>query len=439
MKPSDLARFNKQWKALGEIYSSSDSSADLLNAIKYVIYDFLYTPSADKSIQQLSTCALNNRAHWMHLKMAYGRFIKEWRNLSTNIFKKILQDLLDQTNQDHSHPQVRFLYCLWYFKEMHIRNPKQTVRAETCDPATGKNYKLNTKNEKLSMLIFTPLPSDNNPSLIDPHEMDDENRLLFSYSELVGSLDNEYQVGPQFSVFVTEQWGKLARLLHNLFHLLGYLNADILFHLYDDYNLKQKKFARLISKMSREEAHAWFRSAYSECNELTRWTEMVKKYENVEDWPRVKEEFLASYMIVYMHESRKKKKRKYDKLFKEYQSKPDKEAWHCVSELYRAIGKEELFDQLREKFHNKEWKTVMDETLKVYLTALADHDWENMTSKYKKRRWNDTWRDIVGDNHCAQPLSAFKKIPTALPIVKSISQIADIYHGAQALWKEMNK
>jgi hypothetical protein len=233
-------------KVIPEKYpnSSSEINGDLLLwAIEYTIFDYIYkiSPNLDVTIHNNS----NNLAHWIHLRKSFSEFSQSWENVVGKIKEGFKNDVLNAIGHDETHPINVVCDSIFNIHELHVRQPKRTPANIATSRQLGESlavcYNVITHEKsfengnKSAALIFNPLPSDHNYMTIDPKE-DDELSFMCYAQKITGWLDKTYDVPEQFSFIVTKQWGYLLRILHNIFHLLDYLNGDII-HVVDKHML----------------------------------------------------------------------------------------------------------------------------------------------------------------------------------------------------------
>ena len=227
-------------KLANSLYGGHDTDTSLngkllLKTIQYIIFIYIYDIDPDniRDLAEDTEQEFVAYAHYMHLRTQYERFNKEYEKHVKEIKKRAYTDILAQTNNDKSHPMISIFNYIVLHKEMHIRRPKQspikkitqgTVAnfSERCNNSvTTELCEFDGKNVYCS-LIFAKLPSDENDDIKDPvecdfdfHYKDDKYKFIYPKTEI-------------FSVIVTKKWGTMFRLLHNIFHLHGYINMSIL-------------------------------------------------------------------------------------------------------------------------------------------------------------------------------------------------------------------
>jgi len=228
-------RARKAEKLCKEIYPEIDlenaplNGEILMRTIKCIMYEFIYGDCSNDVPTE------RQFAHWIALRQSLSHFFDRWKKLVRELQAHVWQDILRRTNNDKTHPLVFVFKCLKHMQEMHIRRPKispATNRHERCyncvdnkvcefQPKMGKKF-------SYTMFLFTPLPSDKDYRTIDPNEYTSEDRIKLDIHKLCDTADEKYQVADQFCLVVSHSWGKLGRLLHNIFHLEDYMNADLL-------------------------------------------------------------------------------------------------------------------------------------------------------------------------------------------------------------------
>ena len=211
----------------------------LLCAIKYVIFDHVFGISSTFEYKKFTNAQTVQLAHWLHLRKVFGKFTVRWTHIVETIKARVKSDLTRRLEADH--PLLKVFGFVTQMHEMHIRKPKQSLaNVTTCrEDATPTCYNVITNaecewdRESYSSIIFNPLPSDANYELRDPEEESDQtSRITIDAHKVLGWLESEYDVPEQFCFAVTPNWGKLLRLLHNICHLVDYINVDVLHVVY---------------------------------------------------------------------------------------------------------------------------------------------------------------------------------------------------------------
>ena len=247
-------------KLAASMYPDSDRRLNgtmLFDTIKHIIFDYVFQISPELRNKRYSKGELTKMAHWLHFWESFSAFSEEWEKTVTYIKRRVLHDLESRCEDDH--PLLFVFKCVTEMHEMHIRHPKQSPASASHvfgEPISHCQNVVNLRSctfggvEKYAEHIFTPLPSDADFKLRDPEEGDDNFRLALKFEKMTNTLPKEYNVSEQFSVILTPEWGRLIRMLHNIFHLYDYINVDVL-GVVDKYRRKavREKYPNLVAKI----------------------------------------------------------------------------------------------------------------------------------------------------------------------------------------------
>ena len=250
-------------KLAASMYPPTDKRLNggmLFEAIKYIIFDYVFQISPELQNKPYSKDELTKLAHWLHLRKSFSAFSEQWEETVAYIKTHVLRDLESRCEADH--PLLFVFKCTMGMQEMHIRHPKQSPASTSHafgDPISRCQNVVNLRQctfggvEKYAEHIFTPLPSDADFRLRDPEEGDENFRLALEYEKMTNSLPSAYDVSEQFSVILTPEWGRLNRVLHNIFHMYAYINVDVL-GVVDKYRRKaaRDKYPKLVAKIDVE-------------------------------------------------------------------------------------------------------------------------------------------------------------------------------------------
>lgn len=238
-----------------------------------------------------SQAEVERRAHWLYLRQHFRRFMEKWNRLAAAIQARVRRDILSQVNGEENHPLLTLFAAVVELQEMHVRRPKQSPANVITKRGVGEGRAvcfnavdnsecvfgrtLYGKSTKYACLIFTPLPSDLNPEIRDPNERalevqrdapdsirttlrilskakqlkngEDESKklrkildldsaptrvanefgMMLEVDRMQDNTEVDYDVREQFCAVTTNEWGKLFRLLHNIFHLENYIAVTV--------------------------------------------------------------------------------------------------------------------------------------------------------------------------------------------------------------------
>jgi len=211
----------------------------LFRTIKYIIFIYIYREKFENmEMQHIKTQQeLIAVSHFLFLRKAYREFIIRYDKTVQEIKQKVYDDILKQTNNNKNHPTIKLFKWLVKHKELHVRQPKKhpgNNNKEKCLNSITTDVCIFDGKNRYQLLIFTKLPSDEDENLKDPKELENLNtdekvadhQIIWNY--ITGEYLYAHDQIDQFEIIVTKKWGALARLLHNIFHLYGYINMYIL-------------------------------------------------------------------------------------------------------------------------------------------------------------------------------------------------------------------
>ena len=199
---------------------------------------------------------LEQKAFYIITRKHYNTLVRKFREYKRIIINGIINDIEEQTN-GQEHPIRDIIDTVIVHQEIHCRRMKTSPSKQrtkrdvgetrdviydpvTCTPCRFENTKNASRDtnpismkyyrppSSMKWFIVNPLPSDFDSDVIDPMVGDDDHRIALDADRIQNNVDPRYDVQDPYGFVLSEQWGELVGIIHNIVHFESYLESYLL-------------------------------------------------------------------------------------------------------------------------------------------------------------------------------------------------------------------
>ena len=204
--------------------------------IRHYIYDIKVEPEANPNMTDEE---LVDVVEYLNAKKSFARFQTNLSIIQERIVDKFTRDVMSRTGNDPSHPMNDVVKIVTSHKEIHTRRIKASPNKirNKFDVGEAPEDVFNVINlEKCSFggspsdlkwMIVNPLPSDYDPTALDPQDGGLDHKIALVADELQNNVDETNNIPKTFGFVVTPEWELMLTFIHSIVYFDDYVNEII--------------------------------------------------------------------------------------------------------------------------------------------------------------------------------------------------------------------